>query len=272
MEKRSKTTTRSLMGLKEQRPIVAVTAYDTVTGALADQAGVDLILVGDSVGTTLLGFDTTLPVTLDMMVHHAAAVARAEPSALLVADVPFPEGASDYEPLMRACARLMRDASAEAVKIEGGAKAAPNISRLVEGGIPVLGHIGLHPQRVHALGGYRKFGKADAEREALLADANALQDAGAFAIIGEMIATDTAQAIAESLEVPFIGIGCGPHVDGQILVINDLLGYGIGRYPAFSKQYIDMASIVRDAIGHYADEVRSRQFPENKKPATSAKA
>jgi len=257
-----KVTTQSIRALKNVRPIVALTAYDVITASLADRAGVDLILVGDSVGTTLLGFDTTLPVTLDMMLHHTAAVARAHPKALLVSDLPFPESGHDFGRLLESCGRLVQEAGAEAVKIEGGINSAPRISRLVEAGIPVLGHIGLLPQRYLEIGGYRKFGKSGEEKKQLQADADALQQAGVFAIIGEMIEPALAAQISSSLQVPFIGIGCGPDCDGQILVSTDLLGLNLSEPPSFVKTYANLAESVEQAMAQYADEVRERKFPQ----------
>ncbi len=257
----SKWTTQSIRGLKGKRPIVCVTAYDAVTAVLADEAEVDLILVGDSVGTTMLGFETTVPVTVDMMVHHTAAVARARPAALLVADVPFAAGCHEFDRVLDTCARLMREGGAEAVKIEGGEAMAPVVARLVRAGIPVLGHIGLLPQRYYALGGYRRFGRTPAEREHLLADVRALQDAGAFAIVAEMLDSGCAAALTGELEVPMIGIGCGPDCDGQILVCNDLLGYSVKKVPGFVKQYGDLAGEARKGFAAYARDVREKKFP-----------
>jgi 3-methyl-2-oxobutanoate hydroxymethyltransferase len=241
---------------------VAVTAYDAVIAHYADEAGVDLILVGDSVGTTQLGFETTVPVTLDMMCHHSAAVARARPRALLVADVPFGFAHDDFGVLLSACRRLLQEGGAEAVKIEGGAAMAPTVRRLVDAGIPVLGHIGLLPQQFYRLGGYRKFGRSEDEKAVLVEDALALQKAGAFAVICEMIDGTVAGVISSQLELPLIGIGSGPHCDGQILVCNDLLGMNTGHVPSFVKQYADLGSQAQAAFSNYAEEVRSRKFPE----------
>lgn len=257
-----KITTQSILRAKAQRPLVAVTAYDAVMARYADAAGVDLILVGDSVGTTQLGFETTVPVTLDMMCHHTAAVARAKPQALLVADVPFGVAHDDFSVLLSACRRLLQVSGAEAVKIEGGAAMAPSIARLVQAGIPVLGHIGLLPQQFHQLGGYRKFGRSEPEKSSLLDDALALESAGVFAIICELIDGTVAGAIASQLNVPLIGIGSGPHCDGQILVCNDLLGLTTGYVPSFVKQYTDLGAQVQAALSEYASDVRGGRFPE----------
>lgn len=256
-----KITSQTISLLKGERRIVAVTAYDTVMGRYADEAGVDLILVGDSVGTTQLGFETTVPVTLEIMLHHAAAVARSKPGALLVADIPFAVAHDDFSKLLDACRRLMQEAGAEAVKIEGGASIAPKIERLVNAGIPVLGHIGLLPQSVHQLGGYRKFGRSDVEKSYLLDDALALEKAGCFAVICEMIDGTVAGTIASQLKVPLIGIGSGPHCDGQILVCNDLLGMNTGYIPSFVRQYAQLGEEARKAFANYAEDVRNEKFP-----------
>ena len=208
----------------------------------ADEAGVDLILVGDSVGTTQLGFETTIPVTLEMMLHHTAAVARAKPQALVVADIPFAVAHGEFKDLLEACRRLMQIAGAEAVKIEGGASMAPTIERLTNAGIPVLAHIGLLPQQFHQLGGYRKFGRSEAEKLILVADALALEKAGCFAVLCEMVDGPVASTIAQELALPLIGIGSGSHCDGQILVTNDLLGMTAGHVPSFVKQYSDLGN------------------------------
>lgn len=227
----------------------------------ADEAGVDLILVGDSVGTTQLGFETTIPVTLEMMLHHTAAVARAKPQALVVADIPFAVAHGEFKDLLEACRRLMQIAGAEAVKIEGGASMAPTIERLTNAGIPVLAHIGLLPQQFHQLGGYRKFGRSEAEKLILVADALALEKAGCFAVLCEMVDGPVASTIAQELALPLIGIGSGPHCDGQILVTNDLLGMTAGHVPSFVKQYADLGNQIRGAFEAYAEDVRKGNFP-----------
>lgn len=256
-----KITTQTISLLKGERPVSAVTAYDTQMARYADEAGVDLILVGDSVGTTQLGFQTTVPVTLDMMLHHTAAVARAMPGALLVADIPFAVAHDDFSKLLDACRRLMQEAGAEAVKIEGGVQIASKVERLVQAGIPVLGHIGLLPQNFHQLGGYRKFGRSDAEKSVLVEDALALEKAGCFALICELIDGTVAGAIAAELKIPLIGIGSGPHCDGQILVCNDLLGMNSGYIPSFVRQYAQLGDEARAAFAHYAEDVRNQKFP-----------
>jgi 3-methyl-2-oxobutanoate hydroxymethyltransferase len=256
-----KVTTRTIRSLKGKRPIVALTAYDTITATLADQANVDLILVGDSVGTTLLGFESTVPVTLDMILHHTAAVTRASTQALVVADLPFPEGRYEYEQVLKVCAKLMKQGGAEAVKIEGGNEIAPLVSRLTEAGVPVVGHIGLMPQKVFHTGGYQKHGKNKNEKEKILNDAIALQKANVFAIIGEMLMPDLSEELTHALEIPLIGIGSGPQCDGQILVSTDLLGFNIAHPPSFVRTYANLAQIAKEAFTSYATEVQERKFP-----------
>ena len=254
-------STQTISQLKGERPIVAVTAYDAVMAHFADAAQVDLILVGDSVGTTQLGYSTTIPVTLEMMLHHTAAVARARPKALVVADVPFAIAHDTFSKLLTACRRLMQEGGAEAVKLEGGARMAPAVERLTAAGIPVLGHIGLLPQQFHQIGGYRKFGRSEAEQESLLADARALEAAGCFAVLCECIDADVAGAIRDALQRPLIGIGSGTQCDGQILVSNDLLGLNTAYIPNFVKQYAQLGEQVQDAFASYAQDVRNGKFP-----------
>ncbi|WP_404424419.1 3-methyl-2-oxobutanoate hydroxymethyltransferase [Nibricoccus sp. IMCC34717] len=257
----AKTTTHTLRKIKGQRPIVAVTSYDALMTRLADEAGVDIILVGDSVGNILLGFDSTVPVTLDMMCHHTAAVARAKPAALVAADVPFAEAHYEFEKVLRACQRLIQESGAEAVKIEGGAALAPMVARLVDAGVPVWAHIGLRPQQVHALGRYRKFGATAAEADQMRADARALTEAGAFALLLEMTDPAVAKAITDENAIPTIGIGAGPDCDGQVLVYTDFLGLTPGYVPAFARQFADAGKPIREGLAGYVDAVRNRRFP-----------
>lgn len=256
-----KQTTRTIRRMKGRQPVVAVTAYDTLIGALASQAGADLILVGDSLGTTYLGFDTTVPVNLDMMIHHTAAVSRARPESLLVADLPFPEGRRAWPDLLEASSRLMKEGGAEAVKLEGGVDVAESVARLVATGIPVLGHIGLLPQSYYAMGGYRKFGKKADEAESLVADAVALEEAGVFAVIVEMVEAEVTRRIRDAIGVPLIGIGAGPHCDGQILVCSDMLGLSRGYIPTFVKTYANLNETIGAAFRSYAEEVREGRYP-----------
>ncbi|MFT3783093.1 MAG: 3-methyl-2-oxobutanoate hydroxymethyltransferase [Nibricoccus sp.] len=256
-----KTTTHTLRKLKGQRPIACVTAYDAITARLASEAGIDVILVGDSVGNTILGYETTVPVTLDTMCHHTAAVVRAKPESLVAADVPFAEAHYDFERVLRACQRLMQEAGAEAVKIEGGALLAPTIARLVEAGVPVWGHIGLKPQQVHALGRYKKFGTNAAEAESLMADALALEKAGVFALLIEMVDPGLARTLTETAKVPVVGIGAGPHCDGQILVYTDMLGLSSGYVPSFVQKFGEAGEQFKKGFASYTEAVRNKKFP-----------
>ena len=261
-----RTSTLSIYKMKGHAQVVCTTAYDAAFAALADQAGVDLILVGDSLGTTMLGFQTTVPVTFEMMAHHTAAVARAKPNALVVLDVPFAVASHSFDHLLDCCVRAMQECGADAVKIEGGEEFAPTIQKLVLAGIPVMGHIGLLPQRVYQLGGYRRFGKTPEEIEQLIRDAKAVEAAGAFSIVGEMIVHEAAGAVAKSINVPLIGIGSGPLCDGQIIVSTDILGLTPGHVPAFAKQYANLGTAARDAFTAYAPRILRPPKRNNRNP------
>jgi 3-methyl-2-oxobutanoate hydroxymethyltransferase len=247
--------------MKGKAKVVCTTAYDALFATLADKAGVDLILVGDSLGTTMLGLPTTIPVSFAMMAHHTAAVARAKPNALVVLDLPFGIASHSFDVLLDHCMRAMQESGADAVKLEGGAEYAPVVEKLTRAGVPVMGHIGLLPQRVAQLGGYRKFGKTPDEVAQLVADAQAIEKAGAFSIVGEMMDHDAAKTVAESISVPLIGIGAGPHCDGQILVSTDLLGLTQGNVPSFAKRYADLGTLACEAFSAYAKDVREGVFP-----------
>lgn len=253
-------STQTFRKLKGVRPLTAITAYDALFAALAEEAEVDLILVGDSVGTTFLGMNTTVGVTLDMIVHHTRAVTRAVSQPLVVADIPF--GVAHLEPaeVVRAGMRLMQEAGAEAIKIEGAGDLVPVIERCIAAGIPVMGHIGLQPQQFHALGGYRKFGANDAEKEHLLEQARALENVGVFALVAEMVTPELTAVLCETVKIPVIGIGCRHPADGQILVCSDLLGLGRGKIPSFVKQYADLNTTIKDAYAAYVREIREGTF------------
>jgi 3-methyl-2-oxobutanoate hydroxymethyltransferase len=222
---------------------------------------VDLLLVGDSLGMVVLGHKTTLPVTMDVMVHHTAAVARARPSALVVADMPFLSYHTCREDAVRNAGRLVREAGAEAVKIEGGRRRAGVVAAIVDADIPVMGHIGLTPQAVHAMGGYRVQGRTPEAVEALLDDARALEEAGAFGIVLEGIPAEAARLVTRSTGVPTIGIGAGPWCDGQILVVHDLLGWSAGPVPKFVRRYADLRAAAVEAVRAFAADVAGGRFP-----------
>ena len=239
--------------------LVMVTAYDYPTAALVDEAGVDAILVGDSLGMVVLGYPSTIQVTLEDMVRHTAAAARARPCALLVADMPF----MSYEPGVRDAvlsAGALARAGAEAVKLEGGSEVTDIVKAIVRAGVPVMGHVGLTPQRALRLGGYRRMGKTDSEARMILEDARALVEAGVFSIVIEFTKAEVARRVTEEVPVPTICIGSGPYCDGQVLVLHDVIGLSEFT-PPFAKRYADAASLIRGAVKAFAEEVRSGAFP-----------
>jgi 3-methyl-2-oxobutanoate hydroxymethyltransferase len=252
--------------------IAMLTAYDATMAGLLERAGVDMLLVGDSVGMTVLGYDSTLPVTLEMMIHHTAAVIRGTRRALVVADMPFLTYQTGDEDALRNAGRLLQEGGAAAVKLEGGRSVVHVVRRLVETGIPVMGHLGLLPQSVHQMGGYGKRGTNPDEIENLQADAQALQDAGAFAVVLEMIPSDLAGRITSGLEIPTIGIGAGPDCDGQILVSHDMLGLFDRFVPSFVKPYADLAGIISAAAKAYVDDVQKCRFPHTAASASTARS
>ena len=247
--------------------ITMLTAYDTPTARLLDAAGLDTLLVGDSVGMVMLGHDSTLPVTLDAMVHHTAAVSRGVSRALVVADMPFLSYQVTAPEAIRNAGRLLQEGGAAAVKLEGGRPIADVVQRLVEIGIPVMGHLGLRPQSVHQLGGYARRGTETREADAIIEDAAVLEEAGAFAVVLESIPAALARTITQRLRVPTIGIGAGADCDGQVLVSADMLGL-TDRVPPFVRQYADLQGTIVAAARAFADDVRSGRFPEaTRRPA-----
>lgn len=257
----AKVTTRTLQQMKAKgQRIVAITAYDYPSAQLADAAGVDVVLVGDSVGNTMLGYETTLPVQLDEILHHLKAVRRGLQRALLVADMPFLSYGVSVEDAVYNAGRLMQ-AGAEAVKVEGASpRVLESIRAMVGVGIPVMAHLGLTPQSIHQFGGYRLQGRTASEQEALLQAAQAAQEAGAFSLVLEVIPASLAKRITESVAIPTIGIGAGVHCDGEIQVWHDLLGLSAQQF-RHAKRYVQLREIITDALRQYADEVRNRQFP-----------
>jgi len=243
--------------------ITCLTAYDYPTARLLDEAGVDVILVGDSLGMVVLGHETTLPVTLDEMLHHTRAVRRGTRRALLVADMPYGSYHTDTAESLRNAVRFVKEAGAEAVKIEGGERRLELISRLTEAEIPVMGHVGLTPQSVNALGGYRVQGKTPGAAEQLIRDARAVEASGAFAVVLEAVPRELAAQITQELRIPTIGIGAGPDCDGQILVLHDLLGLTFNQTPKFARQYANLGEIITSAVREYCTDVRSGGFPSD---------
>jgi len=252
---------------------VMVTAYDWTMARLVDAAGVDMVLVGDSLGMVVQGHDDTLPVTLDQMVYHVAAVSRGLERAHLVADMPFLSFQINAEKALENAGRLMQEGRAQSVKLEGGERSAPAIAKIVDAGIPVVGHVGLTPQSVHAMGGFKVQGRGD-EAEQVVRDAHAVADAGAFCLVLEGIPLDLAARISQELAIPTIGIGAGVHCDGQVLVCTDLLGMNLSFQPKFVKRYARLQETIVNAVGEYAREVREGVFPaiEHSFTGGSAKA
>jgi 3-methyl-2-oxobutanoate hydroxymethyltransferase len=243
--------------------IAMLTAYDAAFARLLDRSGVDMLLVGDTLGMVVLGYENTLSVTMDDMLRHTPAVHRGASRALIVADLPFLSYHTSIPDAVRNAGRLLQ-AGASAVKLEGGRVMAPTVERLVSIGIPVVGHLGLQPQSMHQLGGFRRQATRPEEQESLHADAILLQEAGAFAIVLECIPDEVAERVTAQLTIPTIGIGSGPHCDGQVLVSYDLLGLSGGAIPPFVKQYAYLAEIVASAAQVFSNEVRSGEFPARK--------
>ena len=240
--------------------IAMLTAYDATMARLFDAAGVDVLLVGDSLGMVVLGYETTLPVTLEATLHHTRAVTRGAPRALVVADMPFLSFQTSVADAVRNAGRLLQEGGAVAVKVEGGQPVVETVRRLVEVGIPVMGHLGLTPQSVHRLGGFRRQATADVDARQLVEDALALQEAGAFAIVLESIPAEVAQRATAEVAIPTIGIGAGPHCDGQVLVSYDLLG--LSDYaPPFARKYAELGEAIATAVKAYAEDVRQGRFP-----------
>jgi 3-methyl-2-oxobutanoate hydroxymethyltransferase len=267
-----KITVPDILSRKSQSPagfaeskakITCLTAYDYPTARLLDDAGVDILLVGDSVGMAVLGYDSTLPVTLDEMVHHTRAVRRATRRALLVADMSYGSFHLSLDESVRNALRLVKEGGAEAVKVEGGERRIELIARLVDAEIPVMGHVGLTPQSVNALGGFRVQGKTGEAARQVERDARAVQAAGAFAIVLESMPRDVAARITEKLSIPTIGIGAGPDCDGQVLVIHDLLGFGTQHKPKFVRPYANLSAEITRAVSAYCDDVRNGSFPSD---------
>lgn len=258
---RKKITIPEVMLMKRDgRKVTVLTAYDYPTARLVDAGGVDVILVGDSAGVVFAGHENTLPVTMDEMLYHVKAVVRAKPNALVIADMPFMACQGGEVEAMKNCGRMLKEGGAEAVKIEGGTNMASIIRAVTEMDIPVMGHVGLTPQSVHRMGGYKVQGrKGQAER--ILEDAHAVQNAGAFAVVLEGIPASLAARITGELEIPTIGIGAGQACDGQVLVIHDILGLCEKYSPKFVKRYADLAPVITEAARQYVSEVKDGTFP-----------
>jgi 3-methyl-2-oxobutanoate hydroxymethyltransferase len=256
-------TTHELLRMKAQHtPIVMLTCYDALFARLLDGAGVDALLVGDSVNQVLAGAETTLSATLDQMIYHTRMVRRGAQRAMVVCDLPFLTYQITKEEAIRNAGRVMAETGCHAVKLEGGVPIAPTVHAMVDVGIPVMGHIGLTPQSVHALGGYRVQGRDEVTAQRLKHDAKALEDAGAFAVVLELVPAPLAGEITASLTIPTIGIGAGPSCDGQVLVLHDMLGLNDRFSAKFVKQYASLAEAVRTAVAAFSAEVRERRYPD----------
>jgi 3-methyl-2-oxobutanoate hydroxymethyltransferase len=248
--------------------IPMITAYDYTTARLADAADIPLVLVGDSLGMVVLGYDSTIPVTMEDMVHHVKTVARGCQKALIVADMPFMTYQIDQAQALTNAARLLQEGGAQTVKLEGGESVAETVHRIVGCGIPVMGHIGLTPQSVNAFGGYRVRGRRRQEAVQLMKDAKALEDAGAYAVVLELVPTPLAGLISQRLTIPTIGIGAGPQCDGQVQVLHDMLGLFTDFVPKHAKQYANLGQTIKEAFSRYSQEVKDGAFPTEKESFT----
>jgi len=247
---------------KDGPKITMLTAYDYSMAAMIDQSGVDIVLVGDSLGMVALGYDSTVPVTMDEMIHHSKAVSRAVKHAMVLGDMPFMSYQVTIEEAVRNAGRFIKEAGCHAVKLEGGVEQSNTIKAIVGAGIPVVGHIGLTPQTATALGGFKVQGKDIESAQKLLEDGKAVAEAGAFAVVIECVPSGIGKAVTESINIPTIGIGAGPHCDGQVLVTNDLLGMFEKFTPKFVKKYADLAPIIKKAFATYVEEVKNGDFPD----------
>jgi 3-methyl-2-oxobutanoate hydroxymethyltransferase len=255
---RKRVTTRVLQSLRDEGGSISMlTAYDYPTAEVLDAAGIDILLVGDSLAMVVQGHETTLPVTMDQMIYHAEMVGRAAKRAMVVVDLPFPEGQLEIDRSVQASARVLKETACHAVKLEGGAEQARRIETIVTAGIPVMAHVGLRPQNVHVDGGYR----VQRDKKQLIADAKAAEKAGAFAVLIECVPTDIGKAITDAVSVPTIGIGAGVHVTGQVLVTHDMIGFNSGYLPKFVRQFSDVRGTIHDAAVAYNKAIGDGKFP-----------
>jgi 3-methyl-2-oxobutanoate hydroxymethyltransferase len=261
----SRVTTKSLQEMKSNgEKIAMLTSYDYTFAGLVDAAGIDLILVGDSASNVMAGHETTLPITLDQMIYHASSVVRAANRALIVVDLPFGTYQSDSKEALRSAIRIMKESGAHAVKLEGGAQAKESIERIIQAGIPVMGHLGLTPQSIYKFGTYTVRAKEEQEAEQLLEDTKMLEKLGCFGIVLEKIPATLAKQATESVSIPIIGIGAGGAVDGQVLVLHDMLGMNKEFSPRFLRRYADLDKVIHKAIAQYTEDVKSQDFPNEK--------
>ena len=255
-------TTATLQEMKANgEKIAMLTAYDYTLASLVDQAGMDVILVGDSASNVIAGHETTLPITLDQMIYHASSVVRAAKRALIVVDLPFGTYQSDSKEALRSAIRIMKESGAHAVKVEGGEQVKTSIERIVQAGIPVMGHLGLTPQSIYKFGTYTVRAREQKEAKQLIEDAILIEKLGCFGIVLEKIPAELAQQVAQKVRIPVIGIGAGGHVDGQVLVLHDMLGMTKEFSPRFLRRYLDLDTKIRTAIGQYTQDVKNQDFP-----------
>lgn len=265
LENKPKVTTRRLMEMKQHgEKIAALTAYDYTMATLVDQAGIDMILVGDSASNVMAGNNTTLPITLDEMIIYARSVVKGAKRALVVVDLPFGTYQGNSKEALASAIRVMKEANAEAIKIEGGAEIRESVERILSAGIPVCGHLGLTPQSINKFGTYNVRAKDEAEAEKLISDARMLDELGCFAIVLEKIPAALAERVAREVSAPVIGIGAGAGVDGQILVLQDMLGMNHGFSPKFLRKYADLSGVINSALSHYVEDVKTCDFPNDK--------
>ncbi|MEN9369432.1 MAG: 3-methyl-2-oxobutanoate hydroxymethyltransferase [Bacteroidota bacterium] len=258
-------TTHTLHEMKSKKEQIAMlTAYDYSTALILDEAGIDVLLVGDSASNVMAGHETTLPITLDQMIYHASSVVRAVKRALVVVDLPFGSYQGNSKEALQSSIRIMKESGAHAVKLEGGAEVKESIERIISAGVPVMGHLGLTPQSIYKFGTYTVRAKEQAEADKLISDAKVLQEAGCFALVLEKIPASLAKKVAEELTIPIIGIGAGAGVDGQVLVVNDLLGLTKGFKPRFLRQYLNLFEEINGAVKSYIKDVKTHEFPNEK--------
>ncbi|WP_215223341.1 3-methyl-2-oxobutanoate hydroxymethyltransferase [Echinicola shivajiensis] len=258
-------TTHVLQEMKNRgEKISMLTAYDFSMAGILDTAGIDIILVGDSASNVMAGHETTLPITLDQMIYHASSVVRAVKRSFVVVDIPFGSYQGNSSEALRSTIRIMKESGAHAVKVEGGAEIRESVVRILSAGVPVMGHLGLTPQSIYKFGTYTVRAKEEDEAEKLISDAKVLEECGCFAIVLEKIPAALAKRVAETVSIPVIGIGAGPHVDGQVLVVHDMLGITQEFKPRFLRQYADLRGVMTEAVENYIKDVKSEDFPSDK--------
>ena len=258
-------TTHILQEMKGRgEKISMLTAYDYSMARMVDAAGMDVILVGDSASNVMAGHETTLPITLDQMIYHASSVVRGVKRALVVVDLPFGSYQGNSSEALRSAIRIMKESGAHAVKLEGGSEIKDSVVRILSAGVPVMGHLGLTPQSIYKFGTYAVRAREEAEAQKLMDDAKLLEELGCFAVVLEKIPAKLAKRVSEEVSIPMIGIGAGPHVDGQVLVVHDMLGINKEFSPKFLRRYADLNTIIEDAIGSYIRDVKNRDFPNDK--------